>query len=187
MSFITIFLIAVALGIDAFSVCVGIGLCGIRRRQIYIISITVGIFHVLAPLIGMLLGHLVGEFIGTMANVFGAIVLLVIGGYYIIAFVRDRIRGETGECAVDMSLLAKPLGVVILAASVSFDALAVGFGLGALGMNVFASVLIIGVVAGLMTFAGLILGKRLGNIIGNKAELIGGILLVGIAMYLLVW
>lgn len=189
MGLVTIVLIAIALGIDAFSVCIGIGLCGIRRRQIYTISLAVGVFHVFMPLIGMFLGHIVGDYIGALANIFGAIVLLVIGGYYVFTYVKNYLthKGEGGSiCSVDISILQRPLGVLILSASVSLDALAVGFGLGALGMDVIATVLIMGIVAGIMTFAGLLLGKRLGNVIGDRAELIGGILLIGIAIYFLV-
>ncbi|OEH84227.1 hypothetical protein BHU72_12550 [Desulfuribacillus stibiiarsenatis] len=193
MSILTIFLVAFALGIDAFSVCIGIGLCGIKRRQIFIVSITVAIFHIFMPLAGMILGQVVGEYIGAVASVFGAIVLLVIGFYYIYTYIMETIRSRkdrdcaqiSAEVCTEASLLNKPFGLFILAGSVSIDALAVGFGLGALGMDLILTVLIMGIVAGIMTYAGLILGKRLGSSVGEKAELIGGILLVGIAIYLL--
>jgi putative Mn2+ efflux pump MntP len=187
MDIFTIILIAFALGIDAFSVCIGIGLCKISKRKIISLTIVVAIFHIIMPLIGMMLGNIAGSYIGKMANVFGAIVLMTIGLYYIIQYIKDvyKKRRNNLNCPVDTSILDKPFGVIILATGVSIDALAVGFGLGALGMDLLVTVTTMGIVAGLMTYGGLVIGKKLGSLVGDYAELVGGTLLVGIAIYLL--
>ncbi len=188
MGIITIFIIAFALGIDSFSVCIGVGMCGISKRKIYTTSLLVAFFHVVMPLLGMFIGHLVGDYIGELAEVFGALVLFIIGAYYLISYLKDLLSKKKISCmSADQSLLDKPFGALILAISVSIDALAVGFGLGALGMDVILTVLIMGGVTGCMTYAGLILGRKLGRSFGDHAELLGAILLIGIGIYFLLY
>jgi len=189
MDILTIILIAFALGIDAFSVCIGIGLCGISKRKIISLTIVVAIFHIVMPLIGMMLGNIAGSYIGNMASIFGAIVLMTIGLYYIGQYIMDAYKRKRNNlsCPVDTSILNKPFGVFILAAGVSIDALAVGFGLGALGMDLLVTVATMGIIAGIMTYGGLVIGKKLGSIVGDYAELVGGVLLVGIAVYFLLF
>jgi putative Mn2+ efflux pump MntP len=190
MEFITVLFIAVALGTDAFSMAIGIGTCGIKYRQIFIISLVVLIFHIVMPLIGLSLGAFLGRVVGRLASILGSLVLGFIG----IIMIRDGLKNDAGQ-SVPMAL--KPLGLVpgkenqkvttglwgilILAFSVSLDALTVGFGLGALQFNLALTVLTMGIVAGIMTVIGSLFGKRLGNWFGDKAQLVGGIILVGIA------
>lgn len=75
--------------------------------------------------------------------------------------------------------------LILAAASVSLDALTVGFGLGTLHANLAVTVITMGVVAGLMTGAGLILGRKVGAWLGEKAQFVGGIVLIaiGISMF----
>jgi putative Mn2+ efflux pump MntP len=71
-----------------------------------------------------------------------------------------------------------------LAAGVSLDALGVGVSLGAFDFNIPLTVLTLGEVAALMTFGGLIIGRRLVGVIGDKAELAGGAILTVIGFKL---
>ena len=193
MEFLTILIIAIALGTDAFSMAIGIGACNIRYRQIIIISLVVLAFHVIMPLIGLYLGVLVGSAIGRIAEIIGALLLAFIG----ILMLREGIKGGDGD---GVPMLLKPLinredgkprviigfwGSIILAASVSLDALTVGFGLGTLNFNLTLTVLTIGLVAGVMTALGFLLGKKLGSWLGDKAQIVGGVILVGIGIKML--
>ena len=192
MEFLTILLIAVALGADAFSMAIGIGTCNIRYRQMIIISLVVLIFHVVMPLIGLYLGALAGSVIGRIAEIIGALVLAIIG----ILMLREGIKGDDGE---GVSKALKSLGLVskegnvltvtigfwaciVLAAGVSLDALTVGFGLGTLDFNLTLTVLTIGLVAGIMTALGFLFGKKLGGWLGDKAQIVGGVVLIGVGI-----
>ena len=192
MEFLTVLIIAIALGTDAFSMAIGIGACNIRYRQIIIISLVVLVFHIVMPLIGLSLGVLVGGVIGRLAEIAGALILMLIG----ILLLKEGIRGGDGG-GVPAAL--KPLGLIskdrgnlrvtvgfwgciVLAASVSLDALAVGFGLGTLNFNLTLTVLTIGLVAGIMTALGFLLGKKMGDWLGDKAQIVGGVILVGIGI-----
>ena len=185
MEIITILVIAFVLGIDAFSLSIGIGLCGIRRTQIYLVSATVAIFHVIMPLTGLYLGQALGTFIGPIASRVGAVVLIIIG----INYLWESFKEKDPHCDTrfDGSIISRPIGLILMAGSVSLDALAVGFGLGAVGVDLIATVLIMGIVAGLMTLAGLVLGKRVNTSAGEKAELLGGVMLVLIGAYMFFW
>ena len=192
MDFLTILIIAIALGADAFAMAIGIGACNIRYRQVIIISLIVLVFHVVMPLIGLSLGTLVGNAIGDLAGIIGALLLTLIG----ILMLREGIKGDDGD---GVPMLLKILGLVnrdggklrvtaglwgsiVLAASVSLDALTVGFGLGALNFNLTLTVLTIGLVAGIMTALGFLLGKKVGDWLGDKAQIAGGVILIGIGI-----
>lgn len=174
MSLITLIVLAVALGTDAFSLCVGIGLSGVNKRQIILISLTVLIYHIVMPLVGWLVGEFAGSMLGRAAAIAGSLLLVYLG----VKMVWDtwRHRVEDGPAHVEISVR----GLLLLGASVSMDALSVGFTLGTNQVNLLLTSLLIGVVAGIMTFTGLVFGRFLGGWIGEKAQLLGGLVLVGI-------
>lgn len=193
MTLLTLLFVAVALGTDAFSMAVGIGTSGgVRGGRILVVAGVVAIFHVVMPLMGLYLGGLVGRAVGDIAAIVGAIVLVLIG----LHMIREGLKGDEGELIPGgISQMAgagkgKPMvvtsgwGLMVLAASVSLDALTVGFGLGTVAVNITATVLTLGVVAGLMTAAGLIFGRHLGDWFGEKAVIFGGVILIGIGVHM---
>ncbi|MDD4238677.1 MAG: manganese efflux pump MntP family protein [Desulfotomaculaceae bacterium] len=176
MSLITLIILAIALGTDAFSLCVGIGLAGVNRRQIILISVTVLIFHIAMPLIGWLVGEFAGSLLGRVAAIAGSLLLVYLGIKMIWTTWRHRL--EQAPARINFSVG----GLLLLGASVSMDALSVGFTLGAHQVNLLLTAGLIGVVAGLMTFAGLFFGRFLVGWVGEKAQLLGGLVLVGIGI-----
>lgn len=185
MTLPTVFLVALALGTDAFSMALGIGLTGIPGRQIALISGVVAVFHVLMPLIGVYLGSLLGKAVGQWASYIGAGVLIFIG----IQLLKEGIQGDDAQSPFPSlnkgGVYSGIWALVVLAASVSLDALSVGFGLGTLKVNLLLTVLIMGAVAGVMTAVGFFLGSNMGSRLGEKAQTIGGIILIiiGIKMF----
>ncbi|RKO65620.1 manganese efflux pump MntP [Desulfofundulus salinus] len=175
MSIPTLLLLAVALGTDAFSLCLGIGMTGVRRLQILLITLTVLLFHIAMPLLGFQAGELVGGFLGRAATIAGAVLLLYLG----LRMIREAFSREEPRI-----VLLNNWGLFLLGASVSMDALSVGFTLGTLRTQLLFTVLTFGLVAGLMTFSGLVLGRYLGHIVGERARLLGGLILVGIGVKL---
>ncbi len=176
MSLLTLLALAVALGTDAFSLCLVLGMNGILRFQIWLVSGTVLIFHIVMPLIGFEIGELAGKYIGQIASLLGALILLYLGG---------KMLWEACRKQEKQIILLNTWGLLVLAFSVSLDALSVGFTLGTQGVNLLTSVLLFGGLAGLMTFSGLMLGKFIGRVIGNKAEILSGIVLmiIGIKLF----
>lgn len=170
--------LAVALGTDAFSMCVGIGLAGVNRRQILLISFTVLLFHIFMPLAGWFVGELAGNLIGRAAAVAGAALLIYLGLKMVWTTWRDR---KVTEPTV---IRFSAWGLILLGISVSMDALSVGFTLGAHEVNLLLTAGVIGLMAGLMTTSGLVFGRFLGAWAGGKAQLVGGLILMGIGVRL---
>lgn len=180
MSSSTIFLLAVALGTDAFSMCLGIGMAGVRRIQMFLISGTILVFHVLMPLAGWYAGQLAGSLAGKAAAIAGALVLMFLGA----RMLWDVYKKDPEDPKV---AVVNTWGLILLSISVSLDALSVGFTLGTYKVNLLMVALAFGIVAGLMTFAGLLLGRLLGHWVGERAQLVGGLILFGIGVKLLVF
>ena len=195
MGFLAILVIALALGTDAFAMALGMGILNVRYKQIIIISLMILIFHIIMPLIGVYLGALAGSFIGRLAETIGALLLTFMG----ILMLREGFKSDDGD---GIPKLLKSLGIVnkdggkfsinigfwgciVLAISLSIDALTVGFGLGALNFNLVLTVLTIGLVAGIMTVLGFLLGKKVGSWLGDKAQIIGGVMLIGVGISML--
>jgi len=185
--------VAVALGADAFSLSLAIGLSGIKRSMMLRLSVVVAAFHVVMPLAGMMLGEALGSILGRYASLIGALILIGLGGRMLYKVFRPSAEhfplGEARGALMHKNLATenslRGFGIYVFAASVSLDALSVGFSLGTIKTDVFITVLIIGAIAGLMTGAGLILGRVLGTWLGDKAELLGGLALVLIGVKLL--
>lgn len=167
-------LMAAALGADALSLSIGIGLRGVDWRDVIRVSLVIGIFHIVMPLIGAVGGH----FFGLVAE---GIALWVGAG--IVAFIGVRMVWgclANDNCPAIPCLTGVPL--LALALSVSIDALSVGFSLGAFGHSIYVTAIVFGIFGGAMTAVGLLFGSRLGRVIGDRGELLGGIVLIVLAL-----
>lgn len=183
-------IVAVALGADAFSLALAIGLAGVGKRMIWRLSGIIALFHIFMPLAGLFAGQTLGIFLGAVAKAFGALILVWLGVRMILSVFKPEIQHlplskarqllQNGKLPKRISL--QGAGIFALAASVSLDALSVGFSLGTLGSQIGWTVLIMGGTAGLMTFTGLLLGRILGTWAGEKAEFLGGVALVMIGV-----
>mgnify|MGYP000577929345 CR=1 FL=1 len=180
MELLTVFALAVALGTDAFSMCLGLGIAGVNRRQIVMVSLTVLVFHVVMPLVGWYAGELAGSLVGRAAGIAGALLLVYLG----LKMIYSAWRG--GETVDPKVVLVNTWGLLVLAASVSMDALSVGFSLGTWQVDLPLTVAIIGMVAGAMAAAGLVLGRFVGLRAGERAVAGGGVLLlaIGVRMFM---
>jgi hypothetical protein len=76
---LTYFFIAVALGADAFSLALGLGMGGPSQRAVLRTSFTVGIFHIFMPLAGLLVGSVLGVMAGRVATWIGGVILVILG------------------------------------------------------------------------------------------------------------
>lgn len=178
MNLTTLLLLALALGTDAFSLSIGIGMSGITIKQSVLMSLTILVFHIFMPLTGYIAGEVFGTMMGKVATVIGACILIYLGFKMFIEVLKDKKEKNTAF------IIANFWGLFLLAGSVSMDALSVGFSLGTRKVALGLAVLVFGVVAGLMTFTGLEFGKKIGNWIGEKSTLLGGFILIAIGVKL---
>ena len=180
MSFISILIIAIGLGMDAFSVAISIG--AVSRRvslaPVLRLSASFGLFQFLMPLAGWLGGMTVADHIAGFDHWIAFVLLLYVGG---------KMIHESFQCEekVHPNDPTKGMTLLMLSVATSIDALAVGLSLALLKTPILYPSIIIGVVAFIMTALGMLFGEKLGKICGKKVEVIGGIILIGIGVKIL--
>lgn len=174
----TLVIIAVALGMDAFSVSLGIGMLKLRLRKIFHIGIQIGAFHILMPLIGMLAGKFLSNKFGMIASYIGGTLLILLGIQMIISSFSDH-----------ENMLIKPVGIglFLFGFSVSIDSLAVGLTLGIFGAKMIVVLICFGSVTAILTWLGLLLGRRVQGFLGNYSVALGGCLMLTFGLKLLFW
>lgn len=191
---VTILVVAVVLGMDAFSLAMGLGVNGVSRRYELKFAGVVGIFHILMPLAGLQLGLTVGKILGIWAARLGAAVLAYIAVEFLVEGYRQvravsfkfneghKFFRNNRYYSVDQDLK----GIILLGLSVSVDALTVGFGLGTLRMPVLITALIMGTVAGIMTLLGFLGGRVCSRFVGIYAQMLGGLILLILAVKMVI-
>lgn len=175
---LTILVMAVALGMDAFSLGIGIGLKGVRVRDVLKLSAIISIFHVLMPLGGMITGQYVSGLLGGIATSAAGGLLLLLGGH----MVYSSLRGE----AVDSIDHRTTSGMLVFSFSVSIDSFSVGVSLGMFSAHVLLTVLLFGFFGGLMSVFGLMLGRRASRSLGGYGEALGGVILFAFGLLFLI-
>lgn len=181
MSLVTIILLAVGLGIDAFSVAIGIGAANQKKSWSPVLRLAAafGIFQFVMPLIGWLAGSTVVEMIENFDHWIAFGLLVVIGGNMI----REGFEKESDEARPDQT---RGWPLLLLSIATSIDALAVGFSFSVLKAPILYPAVIIGAVCFVMTAVGMIFGKALARIFGRKVEILGGLVLIGIGVKILI-
>ena len=177
---VEIFLIAVSLALDAFAVSVssGISIPGFGPRQAVKMGLWFGTFQFLMPLLGWLLGSSVSQYIEAVDHWVAFGLLAVIGGKMAWESLR-RGCGEEDEAPPDLS--ARRLCVLAIATSI--DALSVGFTISEYGwLMALTAAIIIAVVTFILCMAGLRIGKKFGTQLSGKANILGGVILIGIGL-----
>ncbi|MDE5414686.1 manganese efflux pump MntP [Alkalihalobacterium chitinilyticum] len=167
---------ATALGMDAFSVALGMGLVGLRYRQMFKIGIVIGGFHIIMPLLGIVTGKLVSNYFGLFATYLGGGLLLFLG-----------LQMSISSLKKDGGRMMKPIGfgLIIFALSVSLDSFSAGLSLGMLGAKTVIAVAAFGLMSMILSWTGLVMGSRFKGIIGSYGELLGGLILMGFGVKLL--
>jgi len=181
MDLITIFILAIGLGIDAFSVAIGIGAANTKRSwaQVLRLAAAFGLFQFVMPIAGWLAGKTVVNIISDYDHWIAFALLAYVGG----KMVWEGFENENDEEKADST---RGLPLLLLSIATSIDALAVGFSFSILKVPILFPATIIGIVCFLMTAIGMLFGKVLAKIFGKKVEIFGGIVLIGIGIKILI-
>ncbi|WP_257985344.1 manganese efflux pump MntP family protein [Bacillus sp. V5-8f] len=174
---LTLMLMAFALGMDAFSIGLGMGMFRMGLKQVFVIGLTVGIFHIWMPLLGIIAGRFLSDQFGTIAAYAGGILLLILGLQMFISGIRG------GEGAV---LAPVGMGLFIFALSVSLDSFSVGLTLGIFGAKTAVTLACFGFAATVLTWLGLLIGKKVQGVLGVYSEVLGGSILFAFGLKLLI-
>lgn len=183
MSIGEIVLLGVALAMDAFAVTISNAFCyrGTSRARLLALPVAFGLFQGLMPLFGFFLGGIVGDIIEAYAGVVTLVILGIIGGNMIKEGVVALRRSEEDACALSAPELTASV-VLMQSVATSIDAFAVGVSLRAVNVDIAASAVIIAVTTCACCFVALGLGRRFGNVLGDRAQIVGGVVLVFIGL-----
>ena len=181
MSFITIIILAVGLGVDAFSVAIGIGASNDKKSWAPVLRLAAafGIFQFIMPIIGWLAGLTVVEIIASFDHWIAFSLLTLVGGKMIW-------EGFEKESDVGKADQTRGWPLLLLSIATSIDALAVGFSFSILKNPILFPAVIIGIVSFVMTTVGMIFGKVLAKLFGKKVEIFGGLVLIAIGVKILI-
>lgn len=179
MGLIELFLIAVGLSMDAFavSVCKGLAMPKCTFKKAAIVGLWFGGFQALMPAIGYVLGAQFQETIASIDHWIAFVLLALIGGNMI----HEALDNDEEEA--DASLDVKTM--FLLAVATSIDALAIGITFAFLKVNIIPAVCFIGIVTFVISFAGVKIGNVFGARYKNKAEIVGGVILILLGLKIL--
>lgn len=176
MSFLTVIIIAVSLSMDAFSLSLAYGTLNIEKKQIIFLSIIVGIYHFFMPLIGNGIGSIIINILPIKPYTIVFLVLTFIG----IQMIIESIKSERS-----LSIM-NTLEILLFGLAVSIDSFSVGIGLKAIYSVPLVCSFIFSISAFFFTYLGLILGKKINDMVGIISTIIGGIVLIIIAILYIV-
>jgi manganese efflux pump family protein len=170
---VTLLLLGFALSLDSFRVSLGLGTLQLSRLRQLQIVIAFGLCDALAPLIGLMIGKSLLEYIGPWVEHLGPVLLCAYGLY--VLYIAQRCAASDARETDRWIVFGLPL-------SLSLDNLVAGTTLGMIGFPLLLSVTIIGAMSALLSLAGLRLGRTAVNLLRIRAELIGGVVLIFIAL-----
>lgn len=185
MGFLELFLLAVGLSMDAFAVSIGNGLSMKKQnpKAAFAIAFSFGLFQALMPTLGYFLGSAFEDIIRQFDHFIALIFLGFIGGKMIFDGIKELIADKKGEAEEIQEFHLSFGKLLIQAIATSIDALIVGVSFAALpDVNIWTAVLLIGVTTFVISIIGVFSGKKFGQLLGSKAEIFGGIILVGIGL-----
>ena len=167
-TFFTTLIIGISLSMDAFSLALIYGTQSISKKNKIILSIIVGIYHFVMPLLGVFLGNIILKYLVINLSIVVSIIFLFIGIEMIISSIKD----DSHDFVVSI------FGFLIFGLSVSIDSFTTGIGLDVINNNYLEVSSIFCIVSGSFTYLGLILGNKLGSIFGKLSTIIGGVILI---------
>lgn len=190
---IELLFLAIALAMDAFAVSIGLGAKqantpfsssakakSMLLRLALMAALYFGIAQGVMPLIGYLLGSALLGWLASAAPWIGCIILVVLGA----KMLYEAIRGEEEEeeLGSDNNTKIDHKLMITMAIATSIDAMAAGFTLNLLAVNAWTACLIIALVTAVFSFGGVYLGRQSGTWLEDKAEILGGVVLIAIGI-----
>ncbi|EEW41826.1 hypothetical protein HMPREF0484_2133 [Klebsiella pneumoniae subsp. rhinoscleromatis ATCC 13884] len=175
-------LLAFGMSMDAFAASIGKGatLHKPKFSEAVRTGLIFGAIETLTPLVGWGLGMLASQFILEWNHWIAFILLVFLGGRMIV----EGFRGDSDEACEAPHRHGFWL-LVTTAFATSLDAMAVGVGLAFLQVSIVTTALAIGCATFIMSTLGMMVGRFIGPLLGKRAQILGGIVLIGIGSEIL--
>lgn len=172
MNFFVVIIIAISLSMDAFSLSLAYGTINLSNKNIYKLSLVVGVYHFIMPLLGMLLGMRLIYTLPIRPTIIVFLILSVIG----IEMIIDSFKEKQTKSIITFGQL------LLFGLAVSIDSFSTGIGLKAISENIWFCAFSFSICSFLFTYFGLRLGQKLSQILGKIATIIGGVALITIGI-----
>ena len=172
MGLLDLLLVAVGLSMDAssVSVCKGLNTKMHPVKTGLVAGLYFGGFQALMPTLGYICGGTIRQYIEAVSKYVALFLLCIIG----INMIRENLKGECKETNGALGFTV----MVPAAIATSIDAFAVGITLSALNVKIILSATLIGTTTFLIAFAGVWIGHFFGDRLGNRAGILGGVILI---------
>ena len=173
MSVWEVIMIGIGLSMDAAAVSMTNGMVYPKTCRTKILSMPLffGGFQALMPLLGYYASGVFADFLSRYSGIIVLIILGVIECKMVYDGLHPQLEEET-DCSLTYRML------LLQAVATSIDAFAVGVGFSAMQVNIVQAVSIIGVTTLVCSFLSIAIGKKFGNMLGNKAQILGGMILI---------
>ncbi|HEX2927520.1 MAG TPA: manganese efflux pump MntP family protein [Ruminiclostridium sp.] len=182
MSLTELILLAIGLSMDASAVSISNSLCikKVNVKHILQMAVTFAVFQGIMPLIGYYAASSFESVINRFDHWIAFILLSIIGG----KMLHESLTADGNQ---DCDLFSLTLKLLILQGiATSIDALAVGVSLSALKVNIFYSITIISTITFICCTVAVLAAKKFGNLLGKRAGIVGGLILIGIGVKIFV-
>jgi manganese efflux pump family protein len=183
MGWMSLTAVALALAMDAFAVAIATGLAldPMTRRHVFRLAFHFGLFQALMPIIGWLAGNAVHIYIAAFDHWVAFGLLAFVGGKMLWGALQEQRRERVAP-----NDPTSGWSLVLLSVATSIDALAVGLSLAMIGSPIIVPAVVIGIVAGVLTTVGMLLGRHVGTMWGKRVEVIGGTILLAIGVKIVI-
>lgn len=184
MNFVSILLIGLAMSTDAFAAAIGKGAAMRRPRwtQALRAGLVFGVVEAITPVIGWLIGSAAARYVEAWDHWIAFVLLLGLGVHMIVAGLRPDDGDDAAPRAAENGSL---LALAIAGLATSIDAMAVGVGLAFADVNIAVVAVVIGLCTFTLVTVGIMLGRALGVVIGKRAEIAGGVILIAVGSAIL--
>ena len=182
MNWLNVLGISVGLAMDAFAVCVAVGLtlAKVTPRHAFRMAFHFGLFQFLMPILGWLAGR---DTVAVVA-VFDHWLVFAMLAFMGVKMLREANQENDFDPAKDPT---RGLSLITLSIATSLDALAVGLSMAFIGVSVWLPSVLIGLVACALSALGIVFGSKIGPQWGPRAERVGGYVLILIGLRILVF
>lgn len=181
MDLFEIFIIAFGLAMDASAVSLVAAASGFADdpRSTFRLSFHFGLFQFFMPVLGWFLGSGFSAYFSAFDHWIAFGLLLFVGGRMLLSGLNPNSESFSKDPSHGFTL-------ILLSVATSIDALAIGLTIALLNVNIWYPALIIGFVTAILSIISILIGKKLGALIGKRMEVLGGIVLMGIGVHILV-
>lgn len=175
MNPLSTFMLGMAMSTDAFAAALGkgAGMHKPRLKDALRIGLIFGLVETLTPVIGWLLGSAASQYIKSFDHWIAFVLLVGLGGN----MVYKGIFGKS-EDGAESQRKNGFFSIALTGLATSIDAMAIGVGLAFIDVNITIVAIVIGLCTWMMVTIGVMMGRALGAIVGKRAEMIGGVILI---------